>query len=342
MKFDFIIGNPPYQEDIQNQGDRANPIYDKFMDSTFTIGNCVELIHPARFLFNAGQTAKQWNKKMLSDVHFKVLHYVADASTVFPNTDIKGGIAITIHNQNEEFGEIGTFTSYPELNMILKKVNIHNNFGNLDSIVSPRGLYRFSESFYNDYPHAKSLVGVGSGNMVVSNIFDKLNDAFLSEKPSDDSFVGILGRLNNSRVLKYIRRSYIIENEYLDYYNVMLAEANGTGKLGEILSAPFVAPPKQGATDTFISIGCFGEEDEANALLKYIKTKFSRTMLGVNKATQHNPKSVWKSIPLQNFTPASDIDWSRSIPDIDQQLYAKYGLDEAEIEFIETHVKAME
>ena len=75
MKFDFIIGNPPYQEDVENQGDRPNPVYDKFMDASYEIADCVELIHPARFLFDAGQTAKAWNKKMLSDEHLKVLNY---------------------------------------------------------------------------------------------------------------------------------------------------------------------------------------------------------------------------------------------------------------------------
>jgi hypothetical protein len=76
--------------------------------------------------------------------------------------------------------------------------------------------------------------------------------------------------------------------------------------------------------------------------MKYIKTKvFARAMLGTLKVTQHNPKSTWKNVPLQDFTATSDIDWSRSIAEIDQQLYAKYGLDQHEIDFIETRVKEM-
>lgn len=75
--------------------------------------------------------------------------------------------------------------------------------------------------------------------------------------------------------------------------------------------------------------------------MKYAKSKFARVMLGTLKVTQDNKKPVWKYVPLQDFTPASDIDWSKSIPEIDQQLYAKYGLDEKEIEFIESHVKEM-
>jgi len=82
-------------------------------------------------------------------------------------------------------------------------------------------------------------------------------------------------------------------------------------------------------------------EEEAKALMKYVKCKFARTLLGILKVTQDNKKSVWKYVPLQDFTENSDIDWSKSIHEIDLQLYKKYGLDEKEIEFIETHVKEM-
>jgi hypothetical protein len=88
--------------------------------------------------------------------------------------------------------------------------------------------------------------------------------------------------------------------------------------------------------------GSFGTKAEAEACLKYVKSKFARAMLGVLKVTQHNPASTWKYVPLQDFTSASDIDWSKSIPQIDQQLYAKYGLDFDEIAFIEAQVKPMD
>lgn len=97
-----------------------------------------------------------------------------------------------------------------------------------------------------------------------------------------------------------------------------------------------------GYTRTFIGIGAFSTFFEAQSALKYVKGKFSRAMLGVMKVTQDNNPEKWKYVPLQDFTPTSDIDWSKPIPEIDQQLYAKYGLDEKEIEFIETHVKEME
>ena len=76
--------------------------------------------------------------------------------------------------------------------------------------------------------------------------------------------------------------------------------------------------------------------------MSYIKTKFARTMLGTLKVTQDNPRDTWANVPMQDFTSNSDIDWNKSIPEIDQQLYAKYGLDVLEIEFIESMIKPME
>ena len=91
-----------------------------------------------------------------------------------------------------------------------------------------------------------------------------------------------------------------------------------------------------------MSIGSFDSREEAEALLKYVKSKFARTLLGILKTTQHNPPEKWKFIPLQDFTTASDIDWSKTVSEIDQQLYTKYGLDDEEIDFIESHVKEMD
>ena len=85
--FEYVIGNPPYNEDFENSGDNGNfakPVYNQFMDAVNGVAEKVELIHPARFLFNAGSTPKAWNEKMLNDPHFKILSYEADCSKVFP------------------------------------------------------------------------------------------------------------------------------------------------------------------------------------------------------------------------------------------------------------------
>ena len=139
-----------------------------------------------------------------------------------------------------------------------------------------------------------------------------------------------------------IPKKYLETHENLDLYKVVLPKSNGTGELGETLSSPIISEPMDGYTQSFIGIGAFSEIDEVNAALKYIKTKFARTMLGVLKATQDNNKEVWKYVPLQDFTSSSDIDWSKPISEIDKQLYAKYGLTDDEVAFIESMIKAME
>ena len=340
MKFDYVIGKPPYQ-DGESISTRKPPVYNLFMDATYPLADKVELITPARFLFDAGQTPKAWNKKMLNDEHLKALYFEPDGSKIFPNTDIKGGIVITYHDKTKNFGAIKAFTSYPELNNILKNVTAVSD-SYLDGVISQRGCYRFSEQFFRDFPSASKKMGAGSGNMVVSNIFEKVPEAFFEEKPKDDEiYIKLLGRANNARAYRYIARKYVLDNDFIDTYNVFVPEANGSGTIGEALSAPVIGLSAIGHTDTFLSIGKFKSLKEAEHCLKYVKSKFARTMLGILKATQHNPPSTWKYVPLQDFTAHSDIDWSVSVAEIDQQLYRKYDLTADEIEFIETHVKEM-
>ena len=340
MKFDYIIGNPPYQDDIVTKGDRPNPIYNRFMDESYKISDVVELIHPARFLSEAGQTPKEWNRKMLHDEHFKVLYYEPDGKKIFPETDIKGGVAITIRNAHEFYGEIGTFTSFDTLNSIIRKIGKKNE-KQLKTIIASQGLFRFSEAFFKENSEAISLIGKGTGAKIVSSILEKLPSVFLDTPTQTEEYVRFLGRINNQRIYKYIKRKYLTENSFIDSYKLFIPEANNKGTYGETLTEPMIGLPLDGSSDTFLNAGPFKSEIEAKNLAIYIKTKFFRALLGVKKVTHHCPPVVWELIPLQDFTDHSDIDWSQSVAGIDRQLYVKYGLDEQEIEFIETHVKEM-
>ena len=344
MKFDVVIGNPPYQDSTIGDNDTyAAPIYSDFMDLSYKLSDLVSLITPARFLFNAGGTSKQWNKKMLEDPHLRVIKYEQDSSRIFPNTDIKGGIAITLRDKAEELGPIGTFTIFPELNSISKKV-IQTNFVGFDTIVFSPVSFKFTQKMHDDNPELKGRLSKGNEYEVKTNVFETIPEVFYDTVPlnSKSSFVGIYGRRNSQRFLKYIKREYISNKTNLEFYKVLLPEANGKGELGEALSSPFIGDPLTGHTQTFISIGKFTNKIEAEDCLKYIKTKFCRTLLGTLKITQHNSISAWKNVPLQDFTSNSDIDWTKSIPEIDQQFYKKYNLTEDEINFIETKVQAMD
>ena len=339
MKFDFIIGNPPYQE--EQEGDNktfAPPIYHKFIDGAYETGEHVELIHPARFLFNAGSTPKAWNQKMLEDEHLKVLYYEANSAKIFPNTDIKGGVAITYRDEKEKLGPIKTFTAFPELNSILSKVNPAVE-SSLASVIYTQNRFDLN-ALYDDYPELQQVIGSGGKDKRFrNNIFEKV-PAFTDAEIAGG--IHVLGISRNKRVWKWIDRKYVDNShENLEKWKTLVPAANGSGALGEVLSTPLVVGPLDGHTQSFISIGSYETEEEAKATLKYIKSKFCRLMLGILKTTQHNDRDKWNYVPLQNFTSSSDIDWSVSIPEIDRQLYAKYGLDESEIEFIETHVKEM-
>ena len=340
MKFDFIIGNPPYQDETLGENTTyAPPIYNFFMDEAYKLAEKVELIHPARFLFNAGSTPKDWNKKMLSDEHLKVLYYEQDSSKVFSNTDIKGGVAITYRDETENFGAIETFTAFNELNSIMRKVNTPSDC-NVSNIVYIQNRFNL-EVLFADYP--SSISGIGSNgrdSRFEKNIFKKVSEVFSNEQT--DSSIKVLGIIDNKRVWRYIDQKYVDKShENLYKYKVLVPTSNGSGAIGEVLSTPLIGSPLIGYTRSFIGIGAFETKDEGEAALKYIKSKFARTMLGILKITQDNNKPTWRYVPLQDFTVNSDIDWSQSVAGIDRQLYAKYGLDEREIEFIETHVKEM-
>lgn len=345
MKFNVVVGNPPYQEETKDTSDSA--IYYLFYDLAEKVAQKYCLISPARFLFNAGKTPKSWNEKMINDEHLKVLYFEQNSDNVFPNTDIKGGVAVLYRDQAHNFGKIGAFTTSETLNDILTKV-LKNQFVSIKGLIYAPESYRISKRMHEEHPDLGENLSNGHLYDLTTNIFERLKDYFFDDKPLDESeYVKIYGRSGSERLYKWIKRSYIDNHENLDFYKVFVPKSNGSGALGEVLSTPVIGQPVIGQpvighTQTFISIGAFKTEFEANALLKYVKSKFARTMLGTLKITQDNKKESWANVPLQDFTPQSDIDWTQSVPDIDRQLYTKYGLDEKEIAFIEEKVKAME
>lgn len=166
-------------------------------------------------------------------------------------------------------------------------------------------------------------------------------ECFHSEKVSDED-IKVLGVSNNKRIYKYVNKKYIETNHQNLYkYKVIVPANNGSGAIGEVLSTPLIGTPLIGYTQTFIGFGAFDCIELADNAMKYIKSKFTRCMLGVLKVTQNGKKDTWKYVPLQDFTSSSDIDWSQSIADIDKQLYKKYNLSDDEINFIETKAKEM-
>ncbi|KQX72387.1 Eco57I restriction-modification methylase domain-containing protein [Aeromicrobium sp. Root472D3] len=345
-KFDVVVGNPPYQEETEGGGRFATPVYNLFMDAAYEVAEKAVLITPARFLFNAGQTPKAWNAKMLADPHLSVPHYVPNSDDLFPGTEIMGGVAVTYRDESREGEPIGVFSMFAELNAIHHKVveAPHESIASLE-FTSSRS-YRYTERMHEENPEVEAQLPNSERYKLVTSAFTL--PVFHAERPDDGrEYARMYGLADTKRVYRWVRRDYIEGPESLDKYKVAVpASRNAGGMLGNkpalVTGYSLLLEPGVGVTQTFISIGSFDTRAEGEACLKYIQSKFARVILGILKVTQHNPRSTWKYVPKQDFTSASDIDWTKSLPEIDAQLYAKYGLDPEEIAFIDAHVKPMD
>ena len=364
MKFDAVVGNPPYQDE-EETNNRKTPIYPYFYESAYSIGDKAILISPARFLFDAGLTNKQWNNKMLNDKHLKVIHYEDDASKVFPNTDIKGGVAVIYRDINNNFGAIGQFIKSEEIRRLHEKISKFKFKSMSSIIIGGRADFLMNNRFHKAYPNAKSdllkaiqesaskkgnniptSLAPGSENEIVTSTLEILSYAFVSMKPINSSnYIEITGVIKNKRVSGWIKKEYLTtrrsDNNNIDFYKVFIPKSMGSGNFGESISQPLVGSPGMSSTPTFLRVGMFKTELEAENCAKYLKTKFARAMLGIKKVTQDNAVPVWENVPLQDFTPNSDIDWTKSISEIDKQLYIKYKLSKDDSTFIEEKVQPM-
>ena len=179
----------------------------------------------------------------------------------------------------------------------------------------------------------------------ISDFFVKNNEKVsrISEKQVSPDDYKIIGLIKGKREFRYIPNEALKKNiDGAKAYKVFIPRANGSGVFGEVFSTPMLGTPMLICTDTFLQVGQFDNSIEAENLLKYVKTKFFRAMVGVKKTAVFNYKDAFSFVPIQDFTAESDIDWSKSIIEIDQQLYKKYNLNDKEIAFIEEKVRPME
>lgn len=343
-KFDVVIGNPPYQDDLVGDNEaKSPPIYHLFMDAAFEVAERAVLVTPARFLSNAGQTPKSWNEKTLSDEHLKVAIFEPSSSTIFPGTAIDGGIVVTYRDATRVIGPIGSHSYLSDTARSLVDAVGSQSSSSIASMITEHPC-SWNEQVFVDHPELRERIPASSGLRMKTNTFERMGEVCPKSDPKDGhEYIQILGLSDRKREVRWVRRDYLVTPEVVDKYKVIVASADGAAvKSGRVVGVPSVAAPGTGFTQTFMSIGRFDSEAEAEACAKYVKTKFARALLGVLKTTQHNSAIKWKHVPLQDFTPGSDLDWSKSISQIDQQLYSKYALDADEIAFIEAQIKPME
>ena len=224
MKFDYVIGNPPYQEEAPGTSTSDKPVYHTFMDAAYSVSDKVELITPARFLFDAGATPSVWNRKMLSDTHFKVLQYESDAKYFFSSIELPGGIAISYRDATRNFGAMKQFIQYNELNKIARKVK-EKHEKTLNSIMYPQNKFNLS-NLYEDFPILKTRIGSDGKDKRFRQIVMERFPEIFSEQKSDDS-LRTLGLIGRQREYRYISRRYVEYETWIDKYKVFVPFSNG-------------------------------------------------------------------------------------------------------------------
>ena len=342
MKFNAVVGNPPYQVDDGGFGASASPIYQYFVGAAKLLNpGFLSMIIPSRW-FAGGKGLDDFRKDMLHDDRIAMLHDYANANSVFPNVDIKGGICyflwdidhsgdcnVTVHGQNGEkssgfrpLANKGVFVRYKEMLSILNKVSQHDT-GSFGDLVSTRNPFGLRTDFFKD-PKKYNMPDVYT---------DKIKNG-----------IKIYGLLNLKRVERYVPAKYPLENgkDFINGYKLFVPYAYGSGAIGEVFPDIISGKPNEIATETFLLVGPFNNLLESENAVRYMKTKFFRALISQKKISQHTSRTTYSDVPMQDFTSKSDIDWSKSIAEIDKQLYKKYGLDKKEIDFIESMIKPME
>lgn len=341
MKFDFIIGNPPYQEQVsedENNASLSKQLFPSFIQESVDCAKTTSLITPSRWFTGDAQDKSfiKLRQFMKDNNHMKEIYIYKDAKEVFPNTEIKGGVNFFIYD-NEYTGKV----RFVNVEKGTEVEEIRDLFEDgLDIIISDRIDISILKKA-KDHQDFVTLTTMTTGR----NPFGIIGKpSFLNEVSSKTEEDGdILLRCKAGEV-RWVKREKISKGlDKLDKYKVFISKSAGAPhKDKKVIGIPYVAGPGTACTDSLISIGSFDTSIEAENLAKYLKTKYLRYMVQILKTSQNVTQIVYKYVPVQDFTMNSDINWKKTISEIDQQLYKKYDLSIEEINHIEASVKEVE
>ncbi len=335
MKFDVIVGNPPYQLSDGGAQASAIPLYHLFIQQAIKLKpRYLTIISPSRWM-TGGRGLDDFRKEMLTDNRLSIIHDYKDASLCFTGVEIKGGVNYFLWERDKTSSLCTIINDYGSEGMnecqrpLLEKdcdVFIRNN--NLISIyrkVSSKKERSFSEIVSSMKPYG------------LRGDFFKCPDKYglpaISEVPIKDGYIIYGLDERQKRSCRYVSKKYPLpKKDGIEKFKLFMSRNQGEGILGETFVAPVFAKPNELCTETFVVIGSFNKEQEMNHCWSYMKTKFFRTMLGMKKNDQGCGQSVYQFVPLQDF----------SHPWTDEMLYKKYGLTDEEIAFIESMIRPME
>jgi site-specific DNA-methyltransferase (adenine-specific) len=319
MKFDVIIGNPPYQLKDGGAQASATPLYHKFIQQAKKLSpRFLVMIVPSRW-FAGGKGLDSFRDEMLKDDRIRILHDFNNASECFPGVEIKGGVCYFLWNRD---------------NKGLCKVSSHSE-GKIISELERPLLENGADVFIRH-------------NQVISifhRVRDKKEKSF-SEIVSPGKPFGLRGFFNDfknkpfdnsikiyaNQKVGYISQNQILQNkEWVNQWKIFVPKAWGVGNLQNDLIKPFIGEKNTCCTETYLVIGPFKSKEVAENVISYMKTRFFHLFISFKKITQDAWKKAYELVPLQDFSES----WT------DEKLYKKYKLTKEEIGFIESMIRPM-
>ena len=323
MKFDVIIGNPPYQlNDGGGRDSAAIPLYDKFVQKAKQLApHFLIMIIPARW-YTGGRGLDDFRDNMISDTRLKVIHDYPETDDCFPGLNIRGGVCYFLWDSLYH-GDC-TIINHIKGKMIemkrpLKEANIPLLIRYNQSISIMKKVLKFKEVSLGKYVSTSKPFGMRSNFSDFTSIQTEMHSVKLYRFGENG----------------YVAKKIIVKNEKLiDRYKVLVSKARPGGDEypHSIVSQPIVSEPNSVCTETYLVIKDVDSRIEAENLVSYIKTRFFRFMMSLVKNTQNISKASYTFVPLQDF----------SHPWTDEMLYRKYNLSSDEIAFIESMIRPME
>ena len=330
MKFRAVVGNPPYQ--VMDGGNKASatPVYNLIMELAKALRpNYVSLIMPAKW-YTDGKGLEAFRNEMLNDDRIAKLYDFADSHDCFPTVDIAGGVCYLLWDSNYHGNCEFTSVLHGERRTAHRKLNEGDSFiRNVEAANIIKKISTRSDTFYNKRVSQQKPFGLRT---YVTPTED--GDIILKYNKGKGPYKTELVPINKDKIDKWKIIATRLTAEHAGQ-----TDSNGQKR---ILSSLDILRPGEICTETYLVLDYLNTEEEANAMFKYMKTQLVRFLIAQLAATQQLTKDKFAFVPLQDFTPSSDIDWSQSVADIDRQLYKKYGLTDEETAFIERTIKPME